>query len=525
MNNKRDYDPSYFDSNNSNSNDSFGQRKRKRKSRFSDEQEKVFIPGLPTIIPSTLNKQQEEIYILQLQIETLTRRLLTGDLGIPENPDERSPSPEPVYNTEGKRLNTREYRTRKKLEDDRHSLVLKMMELNPTYKPPGDYKPPQTKINEKVLIPQEEYPDINFVGLIIGPRGNTLKGMERDTGAKIIIRGKGSVKEGKLARKDGQPLPGEDEPLHAFVTGPTQESVMKAVQKINEVIKKGIELPENMNELRRSQLRELALLNGTLRENDGPRCSNCGANNHRSWQCPDKPNITNNVFCTNCNGVGHLAKDCKEKRVENNVNQAKIDEEYLSLMAELGEAPPVSAAVTTSVSSTPIPSSQRTATSILGGPSTSTADTNSWANGSGIPPPPPPPIVTPTTVASVTTTSANGSSMWPNAAAYYGSYDPYNAAAYGAHMWDPSAWTAAAASTSNTTDGQSSTSTNSTTTTVAGYGTYDQNQWSQYAQWYAASMGNATTTTSSGLPPPPPLAPSISAVGSIYPPPPPPSHS
>lgn len=193
-----------------------------------------------------------------------------------------------------------------------------------------------------------------------------------------------------------------------------------------------------MNELRRSQLRELALLNGTLRENDGPRCSNCGANNHRSWQCPDKPNITNNVFCTNCNGVGHLAKDCKEKRVENNVNQAKIDEEYLSLMAELGEAPPVSAVVTTSASSTPIPSSQRTATSILGGPSTSTADTNSWANGSGIPPPPPPPIVTPTTVASVTTTSANGSSMWPNAAAYYGSYDPYNAAAYGAHMWDPS---------------------------------------------------------------------------------------
>lgn len=40
------------------------------------------------------------------------------------------------------------------------------------------------------------------------------------------------MKEGKLARKDGQPLPGEDEPLHAFVTGPTQESVMKAVQKV-----------------------------------------------------------------------------------------------------------------------------------------------------------------------------------------------------------------------------------------------------------------------------------------------------
>lgn len=55
------------------------------------------------------------------------------------------------------------------------------------------------KVSDKVMIPQEEHPDINFVGLLIGPRGNTLKAMEKDTGAKIIIRGKGSVKEGKVS--------------------------------------------------------------------------------------------------------------------------------------------------------------------------------------------------------------------------------------------------------------------------------------------------------------------------------------
>lgn len=57
--------------------------------------------------------------------------------------------------------------------------------------------------------------------------------MERDTGAKIIIRGKGSVKEGKVGRKDGQPLPGEDEPLHAYVTANNPECVKKAVDKVN----------------------------------------------------------------------------------------------------------------------------------------------------------------------------------------------------------------------------------------------------------------------------------------------------
>lgn len=56
--------------------------------------------------------------------------------------------------------------------------------------------------------------------------------MEKETGAKIIIRGKGSVKEGKVGRKDGQPLPGEDEHLHAYITATNPECVKKAVEKV-----------------------------------------------------------------------------------------------------------------------------------------------------------------------------------------------------------------------------------------------------------------------------------------------------
>lgn len=168
--------------------------------------------------------------------------------------------------------------------------------------------------------------------------------MEKETGAKIIIRGKGSVKEGKVGRKDGQPLPGEDEPLHAFITAGNPECVKKAVDKIKDVIRQGIEVPEGHNDLRRMQLRELAQLNGTLRETDGPRCTNCGSTEHKSWLCPDKPNITNNIVCSSCGGAGHISKDCRSKRPGQggppSANaQAKIDEEYLSLMAELGEGP------------------------------------------------------------------------------------------------------------------------------------------------------------------------------------------
>lgn len=41
-------------------------------------------------------------------------------------------------------------------------------------------RPPVTRVNDKVMIPQEEHPDINFVGLLIGPRGNTLKTLEKE---------------------------------------------------------------------------------------------------------------------------------------------------------------------------------------------------------------------------------------------------------------------------------------------------------------------------------------------------------
>ena len=327
----------------------------KRKSRWDCE--KVVIPGMPTVLPDNLTPEQERIYLLQLRIEELTLRIRTNDLRIPAERD-RSPSPEPIYNMDGKRLNTREVRAAKKLEDERHILIQRMLNENSIYKPPHDYRAPLIKIKEKVLIPQEDFPDINFVGLLIGPRGNTLKSMERDSGAKVIIRGKGSVKEGKSNRIDGQAAPIETEPLHALVTGTTEDQVAIAVNRIKEIVRQAIEVPENQNDLRRTQLRQLAMLNGTLRENDPTRCNNCGSSTHKTWQCPERPNITNRINCTNCGGVGHLLRDCKEPRrsmlnpgqtfepssstslidSQSGSRGGNMEEDYEKLMAELGES-------------------------------------------------------------------------------------------------------------------------------------------------------------------------------------------
>lgn len=41
------------------------------------------------------------------------------------------------------------------------------------------------------------YFQFNFVGRILGPRGMTAKQLEQETGCKIMVRGKGSMRDKK----------------------------------------------------------------------------------------------------------------------------------------------------------------------------------------------------------------------------------------------------------------------------------------------------------------------------------------
>lgn len=110
------------------------------------------------------------------------------------------------------------------------------MKNDPNFRPPVEYHQQKRsqRPSDKVYIPVKEFPEINFFGLLVGPRGNSLKKMERESGAKISIRGKGSVKEGK-ARPD-QYADDAEEDLHCLVLAETEEKVAACVRMINKVI-------------------------------------------------------------------------------------------------------------------------------------------------------------------------------------------------------------------------------------------------------------------------------------------------
>ena len=102
---------------------------------------------------------------------------MTGDLGIaPEG--ERSPSPPPVYDRHGVRTNTRDVRARDKLTAERQEVMEALVAADPAFKPPPGFK--LAKKTMKIYIPQREYPSFNFIGMVIGPRGEVYASMDEE---------------------------------------------------------------------------------------------------------------------------------------------------------------------------------------------------------------------------------------------------------------------------------------------------------------------------------------------------------
>ncbi|VDM58070.1 unnamed protein product [Angiostrongylus costaricensis] len=122
---------------------------------------------------------------------------------------------------------------------------------------------------EKVFVPAKEHPDYNFVGRILGPRGMTAKQLEQETGCKIMVRGRGSMRDKKKEELNrGKPnWEHLSEDLHVLIQceDTPNRSRIKLARAVDEVKKLLVPAPEGEDELKRKQLMELAIINGTYR--------------------------------------------------------------------------------------------------------------------------------------------------------------------------------------------------------------------------------------------------------------------
>ncbi|KAF2358144.1 K domain type 1 [Trinorchestia longiramus] len=127
-------------------------------------------------------------------------------------------------------------------------------------------------LSEKVYVPVKEHPDFNFVGRILGPRGMTAKQLEQETCCKIMVRGKGSMRD-KFKEDQNRGKPNWEhlnDDLHVLITVEDTENRAKIkLQRATDEIKKLL-VPsvgnDGEDELKKRQLMELAIINGTYRD-------------------------------------------------------------------------------------------------------------------------------------------------------------------------------------------------------------------------------------------------------------------
>lgn len=312
---------------------------KKKKSRWSVAAEPAAAVGgacssvISATVPLMSHEALQQTVVLQMQLKHVTEKIATvvQDALAREQDPNRSPSPPPRYDGHGKRTNTREVRMREALTAEKTRIIEDLIKLNPLYQPPVDFV--KVKPFKKVYIPIKEHPNYNFIGLIIGPRGNTQRRLEKDTGTKVSIRGKGSIKEGRKNQMKG---PDDDDELHVHIQGETEDAVNAAVKLVNELL---VPVDDEKNEHKQKQLRELALINGTLREDEF--CSVCGERGHKQFECPHRSKTFKaaNVKCAICGDQSHPTRDCPLKD-SGPTNEVALDSEYNNFMAELdGGAP------------------------------------------------------------------------------------------------------------------------------------------------------------------------------------------
>ncbi|XP_077587134.1 protein quaking-A isoform X4 [Stigmatopora nigra] len=131
---------------------------------------------------------------------------------------------------------------------------------------------PMVYLQEKLFVPVKEYPDYNFVGRILGPRGLTAKQLEAETGCKIMVRGKSSMRDKKKEEQNrGKPnWEHLNEDLHVLITVEDTQAraEIKMSRAVEEVKKLLVPAAEGEDNLKKIQLMELAILNGTYRDNN-----------------------------------------------------------------------------------------------------------------------------------------------------------------------------------------------------------------------------------------------------------------
>lgn len=157
------------------------------------------------------------------------------------------------------------------------SIVLRLLDqeiarIQSGGKPPGRdskfvdiYHEKPIRLTVRALVPVKEHPKFNFVGKLLGPKGNSMKRLQEETMTKMAVLGRGSMRnkqqEEELRKSSDPKYQHLNDDLHVEITAfaPPSEAHARIAYALTEVRKYLI--PDSNDEIRQEQMREMELLN------------------------------------------------------------------------------------------------------------------------------------------------------------------------------------------------------------------------------------------------------------------------
>lgn len=133
------------------------------------------------------------------------------------------------------------------------------------------YREKPLRISQRVLVPIREHPKFNFVGKLLGPKGNSLRRLQEETLCKMTVLGRNSMrdraKEEELRSSKDPKYAHLNSDLHVEIStiAPPAEAYARIAYAMAELRKYLI--PDSNDIIRQEQLREL-MDSTTLNDND-----------------------------------------------------------------------------------------------------------------------------------------------------------------------------------------------------------------------------------------------------------------
>ncbi|XP_017754500.1 PREDICTED: KH domain-containing, RNA-binding, signal transduction-associated protein 3-like isoform X3 [Eufriesea mexicana] len=125
------------------------------------------------------------------------------------------------------------------------------------------YREKPIRVSVKVLVPVREHPKFNFVGKLLGPKGNSMKRLQEETMCKMAVLGRGSMKDRQKEEECRMSLDPKyahlSDDLHVEITAlaPPAEAYARIAFALAEVRKYLI--PDNNDNIRQEQMREMEM--------------------------------------------------------------------------------------------------------------------------------------------------------------------------------------------------------------------------------------------------------------------------